>query len=413
VAANRIAKWDGSSWSALGSGMNNAVHALAVYDDGGGPALFAGGDFGFAGSVSAPHIARWSGSNWSRIGRAGNVNGTVRALLVYDDGHGSKLYAGGLMTGRIKKWLGGYAWTRLAGAETFSRVLALAAYDDGRGPKLYAGGGGGVGVGANHIASWDGAGWSALGSGMTSLVSAFAVYDDGGGAALFAGGLFRSAIDSGDSYLAKWSGLTSTVLDFELEDDFATPLGNGQRIDSEFGRLVVISSSGANAGPATFDTTPGGPNDPALNDDMLIGHGNVLLLEDDWYAWAQSVPGFFDVVTDDPHGGDLILDFTAPVSPRSVLLIDINPPPNRGASVTLVDEAGGRRVYSIEPGWTGTYGDAGPHKLDLTTLDPQPGNGTPRLATATETPEFLQDRVVEIVVHLTGFGAIDELELCR
>jgi hypothetical protein len=96
-----------------------------------------------------------------------------------------------------------------------------------------------------------------------------------------------------------------------------------------------------------------------------------------------------------------------------VLLIDINPPPNRGASVTLVDEAGGRRVYSIEPGWTGTYGDAGPHKLDLTTLDPQPGNGTPRLATATETPEFLQDRVVEIVVHLTGFGAIDELELCR
>ena len=30
VAANRIAKWNGSAWSALGSGMNGAVYALAV-----------------------------------------------------------------------------------------------------------------------------------------------------------------------------------------------------------------------------------------------------------------------------------------------------------------------------------------------------------------------------------------------
>jgi hypothetical protein len=101
------------------------------------------------------------------------------------------------------------------------------------------------------------------------------------------------------------------------------------------------------------------------------------------------------------------------VNPRSVLLADINPPPNQGASVTLVDEAGGTRVYDVEPGWTGTYGNAGPHKLDLTTLAPQPGNGTPRLARAVETPGFLQDRVVKIVVHMTGYGALDELEFCR
>ena len=29
-AANNIAKWNGSSWSPLGSGMNGAVYALAV-----------------------------------------------------------------------------------------------------------------------------------------------------------------------------------------------------------------------------------------------------------------------------------------------------------------------------------------------------------------------------------------------
>lgn len=86
--------------------------------------------------------------------------------------------------------------------------------------------------------------------------------------------------------------------------------------------------------------------------------------------------------------------------------------PNQGASVTLVDEAERTRIYAVEPGWTGPFGDAGPHALDLTTLAPQLGNGTPRLATASETPGFEATRVVRIVVHLTGFGAIDDLTFC-
>jgi len=204
------------------------------------------------------------------------------------------------------------------------------------------------------------------------------------------------------------------TLDFENEDDFATPLANGQHIAApdEFGRMVVVSAAGANLGPATFDSTPGGPNDPSLNSDMLVGHGNLLLLQSDLYP-RQDAPGLFRQPTDDPDGGDLIFDFLAPVDPRSLLLADINPPPNRGASVTLTDENGLTRVYAIDPGWTGTYGNAGPWRLDLSTLKPQPGNGTPRWARATEDAGFLQARVERIVVHLTGYGAIDELVFCR
>jgi hypothetical protein len=146
---------------------------------------------------------------------------------------------------------------------------------------------------------------------------------------------------------------------------------------------------------------------------MLVDHGNLLLLEDDWWGWKQTVPGFFDRITDDPHGGDLIFEFTSPVTPRSVLLVDINPPPNLGASVTLYDESNRTRVYDVQPGWTGGYGNAGPHELDLTTLAPQPGNGTPRFATATQMDDFQPDRVVKIVVHMTGYGAMDELEFCK
>ena len=224
------------------------------------------------------------------------------------------------------------------------------------------------------------------------------------------GGTFQGAI-----WILSLEGSSRCfTLDFQTEDDFATPLVNGQAISTppEFGNLVRISSAGANAGPATFDTTPGGPNDPAINDDMLIGYGNVLLLEDDSYAFAQTVPGVFDFVTDDPDGGDIVFDFTSLVIPRSILLADINPPPSLGASVTLFDREGRTRTYAIEPGWTGTYGNAGPHRLDLVTLDPQPGNGTPRFATATQTEGYERGRVVRLVVHLTGTGAVDELSFC-
>jgi len=40
-SANYIAKWDGTTWSTLGTGMNGVVRAL-TYDSGN---LYAGGDF--------------------------------------------------------------------------------------------------------------------------------------------------------------------------------------------------------------------------------------------------------------------------------------------------------------------------------------------------------------------------------
>jgi len=59
--ASRIARWDGSTWSTLGSGMNEAVFALTVFDDGSGPALYAGGRFPGAVDSSDSFLARWSG----------------------------------------------------------------------------------------------------------------------------------------------------------------------------------------------------------------------------------------------------------------------------------------------------------------------------------------------------------------
>jgi hypothetical protein len=98
-AASKIARWDGSSWSALGNGTNSAVNALAVYDGGGGPALCAGGDFTTAGGVAASFIARWDGTSWSALGSG--MDAGVFAVAAFDDGGGPALYAGGGFTSAI------------------------------------------------------------------------------------------------------------------------------------------------------------------------------------------------------------------------------------------------------------------------------------------------------------------------
>ncbi|MFH0983162.1 MAG: hypothetical protein V2A79_16705, partial [Planctomycetota bacterium] len=49
-------------------GMNDYVWALTVFDDGTGPALYAGGGFTTAGGVSANYIAKWNGTQWSALG---------------------------------------------------------------------------------------------------------------------------------------------------------------------------------------------------------------------------------------------------------------------------------------------------------------------------------------------------------
>jgi hypothetical protein len=231
VAASYIAKWDGSSWSALGSGLSGGsqdpgVYALAVFDDGGGPALYAGGKFTAAGGVAAADIAEWDGSSWSALGSGMGGGSTwhpgIYTLAVFDDGTGPALYGGGLFTtaggvaaNAIAKW-DGSTWSALgSGMFGFSPwVQALAVFDDGSGPTLYAGGqfkkAGGVKV--NNIAKWDGSSWSALGTGMDDWVTALQVYDDAGGSALYAGGPFRTAGGVAANHIAKWDGSSWSAL---------------------------------------------------------------------------------------------------------------------------------------------------------------------------------------------------------
>ena len=146
-------------------GTQYPVATLAVFDDGAGPALYAGGGYTLLGGEQVSGVARWDGSTWSAVG-SGVPN--AYALLAFDDGSGAALYAGG--GSGLHRW-DGASWTSID-AVGDGAIVCLAAFDDGSGPALYAGGtftsiGG---VAASRIARWDGGVWSALGSGTDAGV---------------------------------------------------------------------------------------------------------------------------------------------------------------------------------------------------------------------------------------------------
>lgn len=208
---NYIARWDGQKWSSLGNGMNARVRALAVYDDGSGPALYAAGDFTAADGAVANRIAKWDGQAWSPLGEG--VNGIIYALAVHDDGSGQSLYAGGFFgtaggvnARRIARW-NGSAWSAVGGT-TNNQIEALASVDLGNGPALYAGGTFTTigGMQANGVARWDGKKWMPLASGVNGAVKALHAYDRGDGAALYIGGSFNNAGGAPAQNIARWDG---------------------------------------------------------------------------------------------------------------------------------------------------------------------------------------------------------------
>src|SRR3954447_24983384 len=144
-------------------------------------------------------------------------------------------------------------------------------------------------------------------------------------------------------------------IDFETDDDFVTPLVHGQSIYStarpnhanpavpfstdtrlEFGRLIKISSvnlgSDGNLGPAIFDSNPlHTPPASTLDPDLLVGLGNILMLQrdegpnttlDPKYGLKFNNPN--DEATPDDIGS-IVIDFLlANTHPMAIDLVDID-----------------------------------------------------------------------------------------
>ncbi|HTA28111.1 MAG TPA: T9SS type A sorting domain-containing protein [Bacteroidia bacterium] len=110
MPVNNIAKWNGTSWSAVGKGIRFGpspwgVSSLTVLNH----VLYAGGGFDSAGGVAASDVAQWDGANWYPLGSG------IPGYYVYSLGsYGSALVAGGnisqagnISCSNIADWTGG------------------------------------------------------------------------------------------------------------------------------------------------------------------------------------------------------------------------------------------------------------------------------------------------------------------
>src|SRR5262245_24846717 len=90
-------------------GLSGPCKTGVIFDDGAGSALFVGGMFVFAGTEHVNRVAKWDGILWNAVGSG--FNSTVEALTLFNDGSDERLYAAGFFTvsgtatvNRVARW---------------------------------------------------------------------------------------------------------------------------------------------------------------------------------------------------------------------------------------------------------------------------------------------------------------------
>ncbi len=267
-----VFRWDGRSYRPLGSGLRHIAPASITYVNvltgsfvGGGPSLYAGGQFELAGEVVAANLARWDGSSWSSVGdvtSSSGGGGAVYAIAEFADADARSLIvagdfanAGGVSARNVARW-DGSRWSALGeGLSPF--VLALAVMEEAGAPTLYAAGNlnipGPDSKRYRNVARWDNGKWLPVFGGGTEppagVVRELYVHDDANGPALYAGGEFERATDGRVlNSVAKWDGRRWTYLNSVLGDFTFTHVADFRRLSGSTGAALYAAVTRMRAG---------------------------------------------------------------------------------------------------------------------------------------------------------------------
>ncbi|UYV12923.1 MAG: hypothetical protein NCW75_01245 [Phycisphaera sp.] len=202
-----IAAWNGDEWVSMGAALPapQSIWSMTTGDVGEGENLIIGGAWPEIGGVAAADIAQWDGDEWLPIGDGTGIFGTfsptVFGVHMFDDGTGPALYAGGRFDS-----IGGAAGTELIGRFNGTEWEAVGSglvgtsftadagvmtvYDDGTGPALYVGGRNFFAPGQPDVSvyKWDGVSWTAVGQEFGGAVTDMIVWDNGSGPGLYLAG---------------------------------------------------------------------------------------------------------------------------------------------------------------------------------------------------------------------------------
>lgn len=253
-AANtaRIAAYStAGAFSALGTGMDGAVYALAEGNVSSGATsttkIFAGGSFTTGNGVTLTRVGLWNGTTFTAMG--GGVNSTVRKLAVNRDG---KVY--------------------VAGDFTASNTPAVT---------------------MNKIGIWNGNAWYPLGAGADNSIWAMDIGPDG---MLYVGGEYTTIGPFTTHLPVKWNGSSWQLLDINSASTFDTAftftaLPNGDLyVGSNSVVDMIIGSNTASASVASTNTAAVFPNF------TLIGPTSGTLTLDSITNLSSNQTMYFDLV---------------------------------------------------------------------------------------------------------------------
>jgi hypothetical protein len=222
VEASGVARWDGVAWQPLGTGLQlvtrETPRAAAIAEVESGPAigLYIAGEFSGAGGVPVNRIARWDGSQWHALGPPGsglsggpyNAYTLIRDLAAVDLSAEAAVVAAGAFTAAggdptiryLAAW-NGVEWSDLGSAfdGAVRRLETLTV--DGQALLFALGDFTQVaGQPTSGVASWDGVEWTGYGQQQLNP-RALSVQEHSAGDRLFVGG---------QAGLFEWTGASWT-----------------------------------------------------------------------------------------------------------------------------------------------------------------------------------------------------------
>jgi hypothetical protein len=282
VAANSVARWNGTSWSALGAGVSGA-RSLASSSTG---ELVA---------TSATKVLRWDGVSWVQLGSDRGF--LIRAMAFLDNGDlvavGAELFGSADV---VERW-DGATWSSVGGiggiGGSLNGLAAVAATDGGG--FVVAGRFGDAG-GVRNVARWDGASWSWVGTSTqpwtstTEYVTALAVLPNGD---LIATGKFGQTGASPVNNIARFDGATWSSIDTGLtertsiySDAEGTAIAVASKGDVIVGGTFAVAGPHASIGLATLTTSC--PATAIAFGNGCIGSGGLEELQAQSLPWTGS-----------------------------------------------------------------------------------------------------------------------------
>jgi len=194
VSVAYIARWNGSTWEAMGAGLPAVGRTLAIYNG----ELYAGLD-----AIGTPTLQKWDGAAWVASGPF-----TEPISTLYVDPVSNDFYAGGYFTspGKFIAKLIGTTWTGLGnlpdGTSSFPGVKAISVFNN----VLYVGGTFGNTTTTQYCAKYNGSSFVQVHADQPSnVVNAFTQKDN----KLYFGGAFSRVGPVGSPFtpsVIAWDG---------------------------------------------------------------------------------------------------------------------------------------------------------------------------------------------------------------